>query len=128
LRELPSDVDGLLPLLEEHRRDIGGEVIVELGFEFSAWNGWKTDIPASLSVSCGAFSHIAPNCVVVSFDPEASPALDLLQGILRAAVVAFDPEDGVVVSKATRLTHPSLPFLRQPAVFRYKRGAGFSVD
>jgi len=108
LRELPHDVDGLLPLLGVNRADIGGEVMVELGFDFSAWNGWKADIPASLSVGCGAFSPVVSNCAVVSFESEASPTLDLLHGILRAAVTAFDPDDGVVVSKATRSAHPSL--------------------
>jgi hypothetical protein len=128
LRELPHDVDGLLPLLGVNRRDIGGEVMVELGFDFSAWNGWKADLPASLSVGCGAFSPVVGNCALVSFDPEASPTLDLLQGILRAAVTAFDPEDGVVVSNATSSAHPSLSIVETPAVFRYKRGAGFSAD
>jgi hypothetical protein len=131
LREWPRDVDGLLPLLEVNRRDIGGEVMVELGFYFSAWNGWKADMPASLSFGCGAFGPVCakcPNCAVVSFDPEASPTLDLLQEILRAAVTAFDPEDGVVVSKATRSADPSLRIWQEPAVFRYKRGAGFSAD
>jgi hypothetical protein len=128
LRELPHDVDGLLSLLEVNRRDIGREVIVELGFYFFAWNGWKADMPASLSVGCGAFSPFGSNNAVVSFDPEASPTLDLLQGILRAAVTAFDPEDGVVVSDATRSAHPALRMREKPAVFRYKRGAGFSVD
>ena len=128
LRELPRDVDGLLPLLGVNRRDFGGEVIVELGYDFSAWNGWKADVPASLSIGCGAFSPGISNRAVVSFDPEASPTLDLLQGILRAAVTAFDPEEGVVVSDATRSTHPLLPFLSRPAAFRYKQGVGFSVD
>ena len=128
LRELPHDVDGLLPLLGVNRRDFGGEVIVELGFDFSAWNGWKADIPASLSVDCGAFSPVVSNSAVVSFDPEASPTFGLLQEILRAAVTAFDPEDGVVVSDATRSAHPALRMREKPAVFRYKRGVGFSVD
>jgi len=105
-----------------------GEVMVELGFDFSAWNGWKADIPASLSVGCGAFSPVVGNRAVVSFDPEASPTLDLLREILRAAVTAFDPEDGVVVSDATLSAHPSLSIVETPAVFRYERGAGFSAD
>ena len=128
LRELPHDVDGLLPLLGVNRADIGGAVMVELGFDFSAWNGWKADIPASLSVYCGAFSPVVGNSAVVSFDPEASPKLDLLHGILRAAVTAFDPDDGIVVSDATLSAHPSPSILEMPAVFRYKRGAGFSAD
>lgn len=128
MREWPHDVDGLLPRLGVNRADIGRKVIVELGFDFFAWNGWKADLPASLSVLCGAFSPVVSNSAVVSFDPEASPTLDLLQGILRAAVTAFDPEEGVVVSDATRSAHPSLRIREQPAVFRYKRGVGFSVD
>jgi hypothetical protein len=128
LREFPSDVDRLVPLLGVNRGDIGRKVIVELGFDFFAWNGWKADLPASLSVSCGAFHPAVSNSAVVSFDSEASPTLDLLQGILRAAVTAFDPEDGVVVSDATRSADSSLTILEEPAVFRYKRGAGFSAD
>jgi hypothetical protein len=128
LRELPRDVDGLLPLLEVNRLDIGGEVIVDLGFYFSAWNGWNADLPASLSVGCGAFNSAVGNRAVVCFDSEASPTLDLLREILRVAVTAFDPEDGVVVSDATLSAHPSLSIVETPAVFRYKRGAGFSAD
>jgi immunity protein 52 of polymorphic toxin system len=128
LRELPHDVDGLLPRLGVNRADIGGEVMVELGFDFSAWNGWKADMQASLSVYCGAFSPFVGNSAVVSFDPEASPTPDLLQGILRAAVTAFDPDDGVVVSHATLSAQASPSILERPALFRYKRGAGFSVD
>src|SRR5437667_12552985 len=128
LREWPHDVDRLVPLLGVNRGDIGGEIIVELGFDFFAWNGWKTDLPASLVILCGAFSPVASNRAVVSFDPEASPTLDLLQGMLRAAVTAFDPEEGIAISHATRSTHRSLPFLERPAVFRYKRDVGFSVD
>jgi hypothetical protein len=128
LREFPHDVDGLLPRLGVNRADIGGAVMVELGFDFFAWNGWKADLPASLSVGCGAFSPFVGNNAVVSFDSDASPTLDLLQGILRVAVTAFDPEDGVVVSDATRSANPSLRIWQEHAVFRYKRGAGFSAD
>jgi hypothetical protein len=121
-------VDRLLPLLGVNRGDIGRKVIVELGFDFFAWNGWKADIPASLSVGCGAFHPAISNSAVVSFVPKASPTLDLLQGILRAAVTAFDPEDGVVVSDATRSADPSLTISEERAVFRYERGVGFSAD
>jgi len=104
--------------------------MVELGFSFSAWNGLEQEehAPASLSVDCGAYSPVVGNSVVVSFDPATAPPLDRLQGMLRAAVAAFDPEDGVVVSRESSDAYSTLPILQVPAVFRYKRGAGFSAD
>jgi len=125
---LPCDPDGLGPLLKTNRRDIGGDAIAELGFNFSAWTGRETDMQASLAATCGAYSPVVRNFVVVSFEMEVSPTLDLLQGILRSAVTAFDPEDGVVSSTDDLSAHASLPAWKVPSVFRYRRGAGFSVD
>jgi hypothetical protein len=69
LRELPHDVDALLPLLGVNRRDIGREIIVELGFDFTGWNGWKAELPASLSLCFAepsALSFVtAPSCLSI---------------------------------------------------------------
>ncbi|WAC71041.1 hypothetical protein OU995_15675 [Roseateles sp. SL47] len=91
---VPNDPDGLEPLLQVNQRDIGGNVIAELGFSFSAWTGREADMVASLSATCGVYSAVVRNSVVLSFDPAASPTLDLVQQILKAAVTAFDPECG----------------------------------
>lgn len=123
-----NDPDGLVPLLKTNQRDVGGDVIAELGFNFAAWTGRDANLTASLAVTCGAFSPVVRNSVVVSFDPAASPTLDLLQGILTAAVTAFDPEDAVVNSTERLSAHVSLPAWKIPAVFRYRLGSGFTTD
>jgi hypothetical protein len=125
---LPHDTDGLGTHLRTNQRDIGGEAIAELGFNFSAWTGREVAMPPSLAATCGAYSPVVRNSVVVSFDPAAQPTPDLLQGILRAAVTAFDPEDAVVSSTERLSAHASLPAWKAPAVVRFKLGSGFSAD
>lgn len=125
---VPNDPDGLVPLLKANQRDIGGDVIAELGFNFSAWTGREADMAASLAATCGAYSPVVRNSVVLSFDPAASPTLDLLQRILKAAVTAFDPEDAVVNSTERLSAHATLPAWEAPAASRYKRGSGFTAD
>src|SRR5579862_4397262 len=63
----------LMKLLEEgrNRRDIGGEVIEELGFHFGLWNGADDDKAAGLSITCGLYwksptpNVSLSNCVVL---------------------------------------------------------------
>jgi hypothetical protein len=125
---LPKGVAELEPLLKANRRDIGGDVIADLGFSVSAWTGPEAKAVGSLSVKCGAYCSVIgmiSNAVVVSFESSSPPDLEFLQEILRAAVSAFDPEDAVVNS-SERLSQYSLPVTEAPAIYRYKRGSGFS--
>jgi hypothetical protein len=125
---LPKDAEGLEPLLSVHLRDLDGEVVADLGFSFAAWTGPEAKAVGSLSVECGAYCSVVgmiSNAVVVSFEPSPSPTMEFLQEILRAAVSAFDPEDAVVNS-SERLSQYSLPVTEAPAIYRYKRGSGFS--
>lgn len=125
---VPKETHGLLPLLKTNQRDVGGDVISELGFNFSVWTGREENLPASLAATCGAYGPVVRNSVVVSFAPAASPTLDLLQRILRAAVTAFDPEDAVVNFTERLSAHASLPAWKAPALYRYKLGSGFTAD
>lgn len=125
---LPNDPDGIERLLRVNHADIGGEVFADLGFKFSAWTGQEKNMAASLAMTCGAYSPVVRNSVVVSFDPAVSPRLDLLQGILKAAVTAFDPEDAVVSTTERLAAHASLPAWKAPAVFRYRQGSGFTGE
>jgi len=122
---IPNDVAGLELLLKTNRRDIGGEVIAELGFSFSVWTGPDAKAVGSLGGTCGAYNPVISNAVVVSFEPSSSLTMEFLQEILRAAVSAFDPEDAVVNS-SERLSKYSMPVTEAPAIYRYKRGSGFS--
>jgi hypothetical protein len=127
LVSLPNDADELSVLVKTNQRDVGSGAIVELGFSYSAWTGPSSRMTASLSATFGGLSPAVRNSVVLSFDPEASPAPDLLQSILPAAVAEFDPEDGGVSSTESLSAHPSLLAWQAPAVARYKAGSGFSA-
>jgi hypothetical protein len=85
------------------------------------------NVRASLSVSCGMYSPRVYNSAVLSFTPPTIPKLALLQGLLQSAVAAFDPDDGVVHSKKNWVVNPHVPIWERPALFRYKRGVGFTA-
>lgn len=125
---MPSDPDKLGLLLKTNRRDISGDTIADLGFNFAAWTGRQVSMTASLAATCGAFSPVVRNSVVVSFDPAASPPLDLLEGVLKEAVDAFDPEDAVVTSTECLSAHATIPAWEVPAMLRYKPSSGFTID
>lgn len=126
---LPNDdPDGIASMLRANRFDTTGEVIAELGFNLSAWTGSESDIIASLAVTCGAFSPAIRNAIVLSFDSATPPTSDLLQAILKVAVISFDPEDAVASTTESLLAHPSLPAWEIPTELRYRRGSGFSTD
>jgi len=88
----------------QQRKDIGGEVMAELGFRAAVWNGRPR--PVELSVVCGAYPPNRPtaNNVLLKF-----PALDagadlyepaIVTGAVKAVVDAFAPD------WATFTTHP----------------------
>jgi hypothetical protein len=120
---IPKDVAGLEPLLRQNRRDIGSEVIPDLGFNFSAWAGPEDKMGVSLSATCGAYNPLITNSVVLSFssfkEPLPQSSLDFLQEILRAMVSIFDSEDAVLNS-SENLSKYSLPVTEAPAICRYK--------
>ena len=78
-----------------NRRDVDNEVIPDLGFSFSAWNGESI----GLSAAIGAFSPYVLNSVVLSCAPgSATKSPSQWRRILEAAVAAFQPEHAVVTS------------------------------
>lgn len=124
-RALPMDPNALESLLKTNRRDIGNDVIEELGFSFSAWTGKHSEMTASVSVMCGAYSPLVNNSVVLSFDAGKIPTPYLLREILKSMVSAFEPHDAVVNSMERLLAHPSLPVLKIPSFYSYRAQSGF---
>lgn len=122
---LSSELEEVSSSLKSNRRDVGGDAIAELGFSFSAWTGEETVAPASLAITCGAYGSVIRNSLVVSFDPASTPAPGILEMILKAAVTAFDPDQGVV-STSENLVAQDLPPWEAPALLRYERSEGFS--
>lgn len=102
-----------------NRRDSDGEVIPELGFSWSAWNGMP-DTGASVGISCGVWAERIPNSFVLSLpDPTDEPAASLYQRevierALSAVVEAWDPEWAVATSHVLRESRPWKPW--QPVV------------
>ncbi len=80
--------------LRVNRRDVGGDVITELGFSLAIWNGAN----ASLRVTIGAFSPYVSNSAVLAFDASAARNPSDCRPLLEAAIDAFDPEHAVVTS------------------------------
>lgn len=116
-----SDIE---PLLKSQRRDIGGEAMTALGFNFAAWNGGGS-LPASVSATCGASALTLQNSAVLSFEPGPSLSPELLQQILHAAVEAFEPTDGLAASNELLSSHPGQPPWALPAKLQYHETTGF---
>jgi hypothetical protein len=86
---------GIALRLEVNRRDVGGDLIAELGFSLGAWNG--SDI--SLAATLGAFSPYVQNAVVLSFDGTLpTKTTREWRYLLDGAVEAFAPDHAVVTS------------------------------
>lgn len=88
------DANEVATKLKVNRRDVGGDVISELGFSLGLWNG-RT---ASLSATVGACSPHVRNSVVLAFDERAQIDKQVLRKVLCAAIEAFEPDHGVVTS------------------------------
>ncbi|WP_143074042.1 Imm52 family immunity protein [Roseateles sp. YR242] len=109
-------------LQKSNRRDVGGDDIAELGFDFTAWNGRVGETAESVSITCGAYSPVIRNCAVLSFDVAAKkPTVELLERIMKAAVMAFDPDDAVVSSTDILAAHPGVMAWQAPAIPCYTR-------
>jgi hypothetical protein len=81
--------------LRVQRRDVGGDVMSELGFGFEVWSGGNV----SLDITIGAFNQFVLNSAVLSFrDPSETRSLGEMRSFMAAAIDAFDPEHAVVTS------------------------------
>ena len=115
-----KNTDCLLDLLERgrHRKDIGKEVIEELGFHVVIWNGEKVQRESGLSISCGLYSSVQElsNCVVINL-PEELGGLrqsERMANVLVALATCWEPDWGGVISRKSRETRnfvPGMPFV-----------------
>lgn len=98
---LEVSVEAIHGQLKTNNRDANGTAIQELGFSFNIWNG-RDDAPASLAVTCGAFSGFVNNSAVLYLPPQSEPNDADSQGyfkeLLHRAVEAWNPDNAVVTS------------------------------
>jgi hypothetical protein len=104
--------------LQVSRRDVGGEVISEIGCGIELWNGSGV----SFSAYVGSTSPYVGNSVVLSFTemPEGLLESDWTR-LLELMILAFDPENAVVTSDAIlERTGADEPW--DAGLWSYKRG------
>jgi hypothetical protein len=113
--DLSTDALAELFMKGRNRLDVGGDVIEDLGFRISVWNGRANDQEAaSLSIKCGLYSTVGlSNAVVLNlpkqFDTQSQ---DLSCALIRALVPAWEPDWAIVSSQSARsLRSGHSPFL-----------------
>ncbi len=94
---VPANAEGILPFLKTNNRDTDGSAIAELGFSLNLWNGRST----SLSVTCGAFSPVIRNAIVLNLptaaEVEAKDLMDM-RSLLEAVIDIWEPDQAVATS------------------------------
>lgn len=108
-----------LLLRGRNRRDIGHEIIEELGFSITLWNGAEDTQAIGLRIHCGASSSYVGNSFLIDL-PSQAPArdrvvrLELLLCAMRAIVESFEPDWATVMPASLVRTTESL--MQKPAV------------
>ncbi len=103
-----SDTQKLQDLLLKgrNRRDVGREVIDELGFKLSLWNGAsEEEAEASVSVHCGAYSERVGNNVLIDlpYQSEGLKWVENASSLLALVAEIWRPKwDGIMSKKAMR--------------------------
>ncbi len=88
-----------------NRKDIGGDVIADLGYRISVWNGGDKATASSLSMKCGLYSTVVglSNAVVLDlpqrFDFDSQ---ENVCNLLRAFAEAWEPDWAIVTSQSAR--------------------------
>lgn len=98
---LEVGAEAIAEKLKTNNRDVGDEVIQELGFNLSIWNG-SLSAPASFAVTCGVFSNYVRNSAVLHLPPAPAPqnatACAPMRGLVEKMAAAFDPDCAVATS------------------------------
>ena len=112
-------MEGIDALLKTNNRDVGGDPIVELGFNLSLWNGSN----ALFSATIGAYSPYIENSVVLSFRGDCPVDSETWRRLIEKAVEAFDPDSAVVTSHDYIASHGGGAPDEAGGWFTYTRGS-----
>lgn len=95
-------------------RDDTGLPMEDMGFNFALWNGGNGDEDVGLTFTCGAYWEDATNLCLL--DPSTSgPHVDqilttpVLAGVLRSMALAWEPDWGIIMSRAFERVLPREP-------------------
>jgi hypothetical protein len=113
---LRLDDDALREYLSRGRArdDEDGQVMEDLGFDISLWNGREDDWAIGVMVTCGVTADVVPNSVV--FDPPFPTPADLemfrppvVRGIVEAVVEAWAPQRAKFITNGLDIKQEKLP-------------------
>ncbi|AFE03764.1 hypothetical protein COCOR_00886 [Corallococcus coralloides DSM 2259] len=107
---LPSDMPTLTEMFRRGvNREKGKPVIEKLGFSVTFGNGGGAYDSSDLSILCGCYSEVVPNCCVLSLptlgrSPNAERVISapVLTHAVRSMALAMDPDWAVAMSQAYR--------------------------
>ena len=112
--QLDEDTLRAFLLRGRNRTDDGGQVIEELGYSQSLWNGREDDWEVGTTVTCGVTSSSLPNAVV--FDPPfPTPANTelfrplMIRGVIEAVVEAWAPQRAKFITNSLDEMQDGLP-------------------
>lgn len=107
IRAIPIDLSTRalteLFLKGRNRRDIGDDVIDELGFRISVWNGKGDSEVSSLTMKCGLYSTFAGlyNAIVLKIPPQFDlSSIEKNTQLIIALWQAWDPDWAIVASQS----------------------------
>jgi hypothetical protein len=97
-----SSMTSLVALIEAgvHRKDIGDEIIPDLGFHLGLWNGDCGGWSAGTSISCGMYwdtnkiSNVA--LLTVDFGEAQRLSVEKLIDVLKKLIEIWDPDTGKI--------------------------------
>ncbi len=105
--DITSETVKELLLRGRNRKDIGKEVIEDMGFSMSLWNGGEDCQSVGFRVHCGAYTGNLSlgNSCVVNLPSDGPPSerllrVDTLLCLMRAVVESFDPDWATVMPDA----------------------------
>jgi hypothetical protein len=111
----------LLDLLDRgrNRRDVGKEVMEDLGFRVGLWNGGKSAKMAGLSVTCGLYATVAGlggNCLILDLPEDLGDLQqsERMASVLTLAATSWEPDWAGVFSVGAmnkRVYNPAVPFV-----------------
>jgi len=101
-KPVPVQAKELEPLLTTNNDETTGSPILELGFNFAAWNGEPEPADALLLISCGKFDSPVPNSVLLYMPEMKQPVRSHLQDYrfaMETMIECFDPDEAVATSR-----------------------------
>lgn len=86
-----------------NRKDIGGEIINELGYSLRIWNGGDgVGNESNLSITCGGYSNFNKNKILLEFEADLYADKGNEEGLmlLRALAESWEPEWAGLMSRS----------------------------